>query len=56
LGYEVNCCRSLSVSHGQWQLHAGQVIKGPDSLKGILEIDRNTTVFFLNVMGIVASD
>jgi hypothetical protein len=56
MGYEVNCCRSLSVSPGHRQLHAGQVIKGPDSLKGILEMDSKTTEFFLTVLGIFASD
>ena len=56
MGYEVNCCRSLSVSPGHRQLHAGQVIKGPDSLKGILEMDSKTTEVFLTVLGIFASD
>jgi hypothetical protein len=55
VGYEVNCCRSLSVSPGQRQLHAGQVINSPAPMKGILEMDSNTTEFFLTVLGVFAS-
>jgi hypothetical protein len=56
MSYKINCPRSLSVSLGQRQPHAGQVTNGPGPMTDISEMVSNTTEISLAVFSVFASD